>query len=96
MARLLAAEHPRSHPRPSPIAYIGKISYGLYLWHYPICSVVAEWGYKNSGMAMLIVVAISVPVATASYFLVERPFLRLKDRFRPARPASGDPQAALG
>ncbi len=77
---------PRSFPARvlarAPIAYIGRISYGMYLWHYPITVIVGRAGTKDSATAMAIVTALTIPVASASFFLVERPFLRLKDRFR--------------
>ncbi len=58
----------------SPLAYIGRISYGIYLWHY----LLIWWG-----LPWPVVVGISVLVASLSYALIERPFLRLKDRLRP-------------
>ncbi|GAA1777260.1 hypothetical protein GCM10009795_024200 [Nocardioides hankookensis] len=68
-----------------PILYLGTISYGIYLWqglfvrNGPIDPVIVlhEWPWN---------VLATVAAATLSYELVERRFLRLKDRFRP-RPA---------
>ncbi len=78
----------------APFAYVGRISYGLYLWHFPIKTMVGEAGYKNSAMTMAIVTALSLVVATASFFVIERPFLRLKDRFRSAPSPSVDERLA--
>ncbi|MGZ4681281.1 MAG: acyltransferase family protein [Acidimicrobiales bacterium] len=80
-----------------PVAYIGRISYGIYLWHFPIVQAVARnLHYQQSYKAFLTVVAITLPVATVSYYGLERPFLRLKDRFRsglpPTEPVDAEPQ----
>jgi peptidoglycan/LPS O-acetylase OafA/YrhL len=55
-----------------PLAYVGRISYGLYLWHF----LLLWWGWP----APLVIVA-SLAVAILSYEWLERPFLRLKDRY---------------
>ena len=60
--------------------YLGVISYPLYLWH--------QWGlglgHRLMAAPVLVQfgtgVAACVAVASGSYYLVERPFLRLKDR----------------
>ncbi len=54
-----------------PLAFIGRISYGLYLWHY-----LFMW----SGMPWPVMILGSLALAGVSYRFVERPFLRLKDR----------------
>lgn len=60
---------------------IGRISYGLYLWHIPVFVVLGPplQGAPFVVRAALRVV-VSLAVAAASYHLVERPFLDLKDR----------------
>lgn len=68
------------------LGYVGRRSYALYLWHMPL----AFWLRDLSAVEQL---AIGVPLAFAaaelSYRLVERPALRLKQRFaRPEGPAS--------
>jgi peptidoglycan/LPS O-acetylase OafA/YrhL len=71
-----------------PIVFLGRISYGLYLWHLPI---LAAFGVIGAGLTLLAVpaVAVSILAATASYYLVERPFLRRKSRpATDAQPAS--------
>ena len=64
-----------------PLVYTGRISYGWYLWHYPLLSVATHLLPKSYGSALLVV--FSYLVAVMSYHFVERPFLRLKDRFEP-------------
>jgi peptidoglycan/LPS O-acetylase OafA/YrhL len=63
------------------IAWIGLISYGIFLWHFAIALDLGSIGHKNPfGIVLLGTVAIVIPVAAASYYLVERPILRLKYR----------------
>jgi peptidoglycan/LPS O-acetylase OafA/YrhL len=64
----------------TPLVFVGRISYGLYLFHVePI-----EWlcpreaGFNPSGIALA--TALSFAAALLSFYLVEKPFLRLKDR----------------
>jgi peptidoglycan/LPS O-acetylase OafA/YrhL len=76
-----------------PMRYLGKISYGIYVYHL-ICieGIVTVLGVP-SGMLMwtttlIAALALTVGVASTSYYLIERPFLRIKDRYElvPSRP----------
>jgi peptidoglycan/LPS O-acetylase OafA/YrhL len=49
-----------------PLRWFGKISYGLYIWHFPLFALV---GWQLG-------VPLSIAVAAISYRYVERPFLR--------------------
>ena len=62
------------------LVYIGKVSYGLYLWHLPIFLRVQSqhWG-KPKELAVEFV--FTAAVVLASYYFLERPFLRLKEGF---------------
>ncbi len=63
------------------IAWLGLISYGIFLWHFAIALDLGFIGHKNPfGIVLVGTVAIVIPVAAASYYLVERPLLRLKYR----------------
>jgi peptidoglycan/LPS O-acetylase OafA/YrhL len=76
-----------------PLVYTGRISYGWYLWHYPILAVATHLLPRSYGTALLVVV--SYLTAVMSYHFVERPFLKLKDRFEPKAVATYQ-SASLG
>lgn len=63
----------------SAVLFIGKISYGIYLWQQLFL------GPREGGMSVLrgfpIGLALTFVVACASFFLLERPALRLKARY---------------
>jgi peptidoglycan/LPS O-acetylase OafA/YrhL len=59
-----------------PLAALGRISYGFYLWHWPIILWLrppenADWTDRRLGYAAQF--GVTVAVATASYVLIERP-----------------------
>lgn len=72
--------------RSRPIRFIGRISYGLYLYHYPIYYAFNMVGTPGdvapTRMTVALAVVTTFVVAVSSYFVVERPLLKLKDRFR--------------
>ena len=62
-----------------PVVFIGKISYSLYLWHFPVLVLttpVSEIGNPNIIFVILRVVLTFV-LATASYMFVETPIRKL-------------------
>ena len=68
------------------IVAIGKISYGLYLWHLPVFWIVTE---HVGGLRFLFLLPLEVgltfAIAIASYRFVELPIVRQKARFTPLR-----------
>ncbi len=60
-----------------PLVWVGRISYGLYLWHYPIFKATSllRVGWP---LQLLIAVTATFAVTCLSYYLIERPALRLK------------------
>jgi peptidoglycan/LPS O-acetylase OafA/YrhL len=81
-----------------PVVGLGVVSYGVYLWHQAWLDLFLRWTgalFRVSFPETFgVVLALAVASATASYLLVERPILRLKDRVRwwstpaPPRPAT--------
>jgi peptidoglycan/LPS O-acetylase OafA/YrhL len=69
----------------APMAYLGLVSYGVYLWHEAWIGQVFSWfGYTLFDAPIIPVLlvggALTVATASLSYYLVERPILRFKDR----------------
>ena len=62
-----------------PVVFIGKISYSLYLWHFPVLVLttpVSEIGNPNIIFVVLRVILTFI-LATASYVFVETPIRKL-------------------
>lgn len=70
-----------------PMQYLGKISYGLYVYHAPLiwfAGRVRDLGLSEpvaKALAASIAFIATLLVASASYALMEKPILNLKDRF---------------
>lgn len=77
-----------------PLAYIGMVSYGMYLYHmlclYAAGVVAGKTGLPAFPTAFLLGVALTVMISSASYFLLERRFLDLRRKFRTERTLSDD------
>jgi peptidoglycan/LPS O-acetylase OafA/YrhL len=85
----------RAFLRWRPVAYTGLVSYGVYLWHEGwldkwlvwtsrpnVLQLSAQVRLDRSTYPLILVLTVlsSLAAATLSYYLVERPVLRLKDR----------------
>jgi len=82
-----------------PLRFLGKYSYALYLFHYPVIIYLskrglAAWRLASPGestipaqlLVMAVAFAVTLALSLASWHLLEQPFLRLKRLF-PYRPA---------
>jgi peptidoglycan/LPS O-acetylase OafA/YrhL len=79
-----------------PMQYLGKISYGMYVYHFPViwfAGRVRDFGFSeptSKVLTAIIAFAATLLIASASYHWMERPLLNLKDRFfalkRPEEP----------
>lgn len=68
----------------TPWRFLGLVSFGIYLWHYPVLLYGLDWlGVRGDGpapappavlLACLALVGLSVALATAGYVLVEARF----------------------
>lgn len=85
------------------LVYIGKISYGLYLLHLIARIAVDQFVLRglaskinqSTGLAIgrfLLIAAVSIVMASISYFAFERPILRLKDKFAPVKETISRPE----
>jgi hypothetical protein len=58
----------------SPLRWIGRISYGLYLWHWPVFLTLTTARTSLDGVELLTLrIGVSVALATVSFYAVERP-----------------------
>lgn len=75
----------------SSLRYLGKISYGLYIYHV-VCNAASlvimrhlgwnDTAFNNAGLLVFTLsLALTIILASLSYFLVEHPFLKLKKRY---------------
>jgi peptidoglycan/LPS O-acetylase OafA/YrhL len=88
---------PRRVLAAAPLAWLGLISYGLYLWHLTIAELLAlrrdpahfsargldltgRVDHLTTPLLFVLTLAVATAVAAASYYLVELPFLRRKER----------------
>jgi len=65
----------------STLCIIGRISYGIYLWHYPVFTIM-HLNRMSDQRILIFGSAISITIALVSYLSVERYFLSLKLKFR--------------
>jgi len=75
-----------------PMVAIGRMSYGLYLWHAPVAWLTDarhyDWVPVLSRPVLFVVrVLLTFAIAGASYRFLERPLLELKHRFSAAERA---------
>ncbi len=71
-----------------PFAYLGRVSYGLYLWHgFILVLITFIWTYFGLVESLsstllwkpLLELLITISIASLSYQWIERPFLRIKN-----------------
>ena len=57
--------------------FLGRISYGMYLWHFPLFTFINEQRTGLSSWTLFVVRVIpTIAIATLSFFLIERPIRR--------------------
>jgi peptidoglycan/LPS O-acetylase OafA/YrhL len=79
LASVQRASSPLHEMLRSPaLVWVGKLSYGIYLWHYPIVRYLrADWHWSVTAALGF---ALSALLAWVSLATVERWALRLRDR----------------
>lgn len=73
-----------------PLVFLGRISYGLYVYH-AAALYFSEWLFHDTMSRAAFGLALTTAVAVASYYVIELPFLNLKKRFThvQSRPEAG-------
>jgi peptidoglycan/LPS O-acetylase OafA/YrhL len=74
---------------PLLVIYLGRISFGLYVFHLLAIEIVAELdehsfamsGWRGAGLDAAASLLLTISLAALSYRFLETPFLRLKERF---------------
>jgi peptidoglycan/LPS O-acetylase OafA/YrhL len=73
---VIAIQHALTRPawlEASGLVWVGRVSYGLYLWHYVMLGTdLPPWA----------AIPVSVGIAAASWYIIEKPLLTLARRFR--------------
>lgn len=63
----------------TPLTWVGRnLSYGIYLWHYPVVRLLASLGMRDGLLPATAL--LTVLMALLSYYAVEAPFLRRAQR----------------
>lgn len=71
----------------APLAYLGRISYGLYVYHFPLLWFTGRLrdipAFSNMPQMYVILISfmLTVGISAISFRFVESPLIRLKDRF---------------
>lgn len=69
---------------PALLTYLGKISYGLYVFHelaLQVCGGLADRYHIHLGFRWIGAAGLTFVLAALSYRFFEKPFLILKDRY---------------
>jgi peptidoglycan/LPS O-acetylase OafA/YrhL len=75
--------------RRKPLVVLGRISYGVYIIHYPVVRVTEHWvrsskrpiGWPESLLIASLSIGVSLLLAAISWRFLERPILSLKRAF---------------
>ena len=79
----------------APLTYVGKISYGLYLWHWPVLLTLTAGRTGLHGPVLLVArIALTMTCTLLSFYLVENPIRRRQLRI--PKPALTTPAVMAG
>lgn len=66
-----------------PLVFLGKISYGLYVYHIAVRTFLQHSypGFIHTNMGLFLFLCVSIIIAWISFRYIEQPFLSLKQKF---------------
>jgi peptidoglycan/LPS O-acetylase OafA/YrhL len=74
----------------APIVYLGRISYGIYVYHVfvivALSPLLAAWGLsadQHAYFRIAVLIAVTLGLSSLSWHLLEQPFLAWKDAIKP-------------
>ena len=74
------------------VVAIGVYSYSIYLWHLPVFDLAGDVHSAPRAAKIAIGITATIAAALASYYLIEQPFLRLKNHVGGRLDSSARPQ----
>jgi peptidoglycan/LPS O-acetylase OafA/YrhL len=72
----------------APLAWLGRISYGVYLWHMVVFGLSGRIPLLKEYASWPLTIGLTIAVAAVSFYVLERPLLQLKRRFSRVSPVS--------
>jgi peptidoglycan/LPS O-acetylase OafA/YrhL len=90
---LLAADPQRTDPvlrllESAPATWIGRISYSLYLWHWPVIGAMETVVFDHNDLHKVLALLLSFALAALSYRYIEQP-IRTRERLPKGRDMAG-------
>lgn len=89
----------------TPLRLIGKVSYSAYFWHFAVLEIFRRLGSPDwpqqmgylpaAALLLMVIVAITLPLAALTEFAIERPFIALGSRLA-KRVSTGNTLTAAG
>jgi peptidoglycan/LPS O-acetylase OafA/YrhL len=84
-------------PLTNPVSrYLGRISFSIYLWHYPVVILLTSLSPRSPLLVNLVALAATLLLSVLSYGLIEKPFRDLRftrPRREPTRRSRVNPKA---